>query len=122
MITLPATVVDSGRPIEDVATAAATGAQPARQILTAPGRAPNRIPIALGVAAALGAAALAWRVWVSRQKAHWRRLITAAASLGAQEEAAAGPIAPAAPSVAVRARLAPGDARMAGPVSIRRIS
>jgi hypothetical protein len=124
-ITIPATVIDAGRAIDDTVVVSAPGLPKLRAVAQVPAPGPTPLQIALGAAATLllgGAAWIARANWRSGQRRRWGRLISTHGSMETRSGAAA-PSAPlAAPSISVRSRLEPGEARPAGPIPTRRIS
>lgn len=124
-IIIPATVIDAGQAIDDTVVVAAKGLPARKAVVRVPPSGPTPLQVALGAVAVLilgGAAWIGRARWRSGQQRRWRGLISAKASLAANSAAAAPSVRLAAPSISVRSRLESGAARIAGAISIRRIS
>jgi|HubBroStandDraft_1064217.scaffolds.fasta_scaffold116850_1 hypothetical protein len=124
-ITIPTSVIDADRAIDDTVVVYAAGQPKLKALVRVAAPGPTPLQIALGAGAALimgGGAWIARSRWRSGQKRRWQRLISARGSIDARDGAAARSVPLAAPPISVRSRLEPGVARAGGPIPTRRIS
>jgi hypothetical protein len=124
---VPATIIHADGAVDDTVTVSAPGLPTQRVRVRVPApiaRGPPRpaLWIALGVATVLTAAWIARSSWRSGQRRRWLQLVSTKAALDTRGGASTPFLPLTAPTIGVRLRLVPGDARIGGPIPMRRIS
>jgi hypothetical protein len=119
-ITIPATVIDAGRPIVDVVTVSDGAVQHSAEVRVRPPKRPDLLLFVIlgGALLAVGGAAALARTSKTAQRRRWGARIAAQGALAATEETSVGDVKFTAPPIGVTARLDPGETRFAAPIPI----